>query len=496
MLNFKLFNPMHHHPSNILKAFYYSEKCFEKDKIKIDWYYGKYGKNGRYFSTGKGKVFDVTSSPLEITKHNTTHSSFVSNLLKSLADPNNVLINNEQSQRSIENIVFDDYEEAFSRNTTRFIAGGINTEVLGPLLSKFIFEKKDIVNTYIDNLSKAQDDILNNHNNTDKSELTLMAKIITSLSKDTIFSLCITHFILVYSYQETEEDKQFATLPTSIKIGKKMFSKYINNLKDEYLNNGNTYITYTNWLNNLKQNNKEIDYYYDNDTFYSKMGSKIIDILTHTDLLDQKLLTTRDINYRFNALYVKDKGLMSNKNRQSVINLPVKLPMICTSKPYSNNVLGGYLLNDDKFSEQLLVEKKAYATTSVLTGDKIYSMVNKISATPFKINESLLDYLINEGTKHNLLIDLEVKHKFEDLPKRTKYQRSVYASHKSKIILQQTILDLAEFFRKFSSIYFPLRLDQRGRLYCTPSYLNYQSNELSKALLLFSEPGIITKKDV
>ena len=42
---------------------------------------------------------------------------------------------------------------------------------------------------------------------------------------------------------------------------------------------------------------------------------------------------------------------MSIKTKQSVINLPVKLPMICPPKSYEHNKLGGYLLNDEKFSE-------------------------------------------------------------------------------------------------------------------------------------------------
>lgn len=227
------------------------------------------------------------------------------------------------------------------------------------------------------------------------------------------------------------------------------------------------------------------------------MGCRILDILIHSDILKLNLIKTSNKEYPYQALQIKDINLMSTKTRQSIVNLPLKLPMICIPKAYGPNNLGGYLLKDDKFSEELLIEKKAYAITSVLSdNNKIYSMVNKISSTPFKINQPLLDYINSEGAKHNLLIDPYIKHKFEDLEKRTKYQQSVFTSHNSKVVLQETILGIAEFYRRFSKIYFPLRLDQRGRLYCSPSYLNYQSNELSKALLLFAEPGIINKNNL
>jgi DNA-directed RNA polymerase len=123
-------------------------------------------------------------------------------------------------------------------------------------------------------------------------------------------------------------------------------------------------------------------------------------------------------------------------------------------------------------------------------------MINQINSTPFKINTVLLDYIMNNWERHNLLFDPKVKHKFEDIEKRTKYQNGVYNSHISKIILQETILGIAQFFSNFNEIYFPVRLDQRGRLYCSPNFMNYQANELSKALLIFSKPGIIKKDDM
>lgn len=60
--------------------------------------------------------------------------------------------------------------------------------------------------------------------------------------------------------------------------------------------------------------------------------------------------------------------------------------MIVKSKEYSSEQLGGYLLNYVVFKEDLIIEKKAYKMTSVVEKyNKIYNMVNYISATPFKI---------------------------------------------------------------------------------------------------------------
>ena len=63
---------------------------------------------------------------------------------------------------------------------------------------------------------------------------------------------------------------------------------------------------------------------------------------------------------------------------------------------------------------------------------------------------------------------------------------------KSKYVLQEHILQIGTLFSG-RPIYFPLRLDQRGRIYCLSSYLNYQANDLSKSLLLFYNPGYLYK---
>ena len=182
--------------------------------------------------------------------------------------------------------------------------------------------------------------------------------------------------------------------------------------------------------------------------------------------------------------------------KDNIISLPNKLPMLVKPKPFSKKEKGGYLLNDVKYNEDIIIDKNCYALNTLINKSSgVYNMINHISSVPFKINVELLDFILNNNINNRFLLDVNKPHKFDKI-KRSKYQESVYKAYNSKIILQETILAIVEYFKDFSSIYFPVRADQRGRLYCMPHYFNYQSNELSKALLLFVEPGIIKKSNI
>lgn len=200
-------------------------------------------KYDRDFSTGR-ELAD-TPQPLSVRNTSNSTSNPVSVILKSLNDPQNVFKNDENSQRSIENIVFEDYEFNYSANSTKYISGGINTQILSPMLNKMIYDKTDIIKVYINNLLKEQNEVLNNPNNVNKFNDIIKAKILTSFNVDSLFNICLTHFLLIYTYQDTEEDKFLASINVSINIGKKMFSKYLNNLKYQDFNRSGNYITFT-----------------------------------------------------------------------------------------------------------------------------------------------------------------------------------------------------------------------------------------------------------
>ncbi len=62
--------------------------------------------------------------------------------------------------------------------------------------------------------------------------------------------------------------------------------------------------------------------------------------------------------------------------------------------------------------------------------------------------------------------------------------------------MQTNVLNIAELYSLVDKIYFPVTLDERTRLYCSTEFLNYQSTDLAKGLLLFANPGVIYKDDI
>jgi DNA-directed RNA polymerase len=114
---------------------------------------------------------------------------------------------------------------------------------------------------------------------------------------------------------------------------------------------------------------------------------------------------------------------------------------------------------------------------------------------PYKINRELLEFIQDNNIKYDLLINKFKPHKYAHLDKRTTFRENELRSHNSAVIMQENILDIVGIYRNFSKIYFPVRLDSRGRLYPEPAFFHYQSNELPKALLLFAKPSVIHRSD-
>jgi len=107
-----------------------------------------------------------------------------------------------------------------------------------------------------------------------------------------------------------------------------------------------------------------------------------------------------------------------------------------------------------------------------------------------------LDFINKYGIDYDLVIYKD--HPLFNIPYKNlrKYQKIELESYLNKKELQDNILGLAKVFSQVHEFFIPVRIDFRGRMYCISEYLNYQSNELAKSLLLFSKGEKLKKTDI
>lgn len=350
-------------------------------------------------------------------------------------------------------------------------------------------------------IDKYVDALINSVKKGKTEENKLISLILTSIDKQVIIDVIKYEFLKNLTYRDTDYYKYINLLYVIISVGKKLISIYFRNLRINYNTDREIKLTQIEVLDKWNSENSNKSLLLKDDSFIAKLGSRIIDILDFSGML-KKVIITESKTEKHYILDVADDKLVNKLAHRKFFVIPNKLPMICKPKEYSETELGGYLLNKEEYSENLFIEKKAYGVVSeIAETNKVYSTINSISQTPFKINAELLNYITSE--KGSIFLeDPRRVHEFELVKTKSKRHLRTIKSYNSKLLLQEIVLDIADFYKNFSEIYFPVRLDQRGRLYCTPNYFHYQANELSKALILFSkalilfsEPGTIERYD-
>jgi DNA-directed RNA polymerase len=101
-------------------------------------------------------------------------------------------------------------------------------------------------------------------------------------------------------------------------------------------------------------------------------------------------------------------------------------------------------------------------------------MVNKINAVWFRINNDVLDFILNNNNRYNFFIDNNYNHPLAFKNKLNSSELKELEGFHSKKYLEQNILGLSVLFKDVPTFYMPVRLDYRVRLYCITEYLNYQ----------------------
>lgn len=234
----------------------------------------------------------------------------------------------------------------------------------------------------------------------------------------------------------------------------------------------------------------------DSTEFLVYVGSGLIQIMKEVGLIEDKIIklsSTKNLSLLKVSTEVLDLcgKILINK----AISVPLNLLMIVEPKEYSspyNLIDGGYLLNNEEIIHPLFTKNIHQSEqSSIIKNSVILKSINDIMKIPFKINNPLLEYILNNPG----FLSLDITSPFADVKKRSKSQEKKYQEWKSEKLLNDFILNIAETYRDVSELYFPLMLDFRGRLYPRVTYLNYQGSDLAKALLLFSRPGTIKRLD-
>jgi len=258
------------------------------------------------------------------------------------------------------------------------------------------------------------------HNRTKSA---LLVKIITTLGVGEvagagifIFYTCLTHWDFDRNSEEsTKENIRLVAIAS--KVGRTLIHKYL--FKTFQLecgdNNLEKKVSYGNWKKGYLStgNNSFIN----TPTVAAELGCVIIDILEASELI-KKEVHRRNYNEQEYIITVAYPTLIEKYGYRNVHVLPFKLPMVVPPKEYSRDNLGGFLLNDVKFTYSLIIPKNAYKHDSTLSDDKlVYKLVNGIAGTAYKVNTELLEFISNN--KHlGLLLDKNVPHKFEDIEKK------------------------------------------------------------------------------
>lgn len=279
---------------------------------------------------------------------------------------------------------------------------------------------------------------------------------------------------------------------------------------------------YGRWIRELylseKQINKDLDFnkFKENYTFkeedYHDVGDLLRQILLEDDDLFYRRIDKTDAKDTKAFITASCKVQEIFQHHHDVIGL--QLAMICPPVKWSDGNYGGFLRNKEKLFMDLITPSSKSKMKSVIENELIYDSVNYLSSTPYKINTQVLDFINLNANEIGLLQNLHPEtNKLEEYygiinNKSTPGSDKTISrflikkiikdvlSFNSNYYLEKNILGLANLYRLVDQFFFTISLDWRGRLYSESTYLNFQGNDLSKALILFKNGKIINTEGV
>lgn len=518
------FGDKHASPGNMFKNDFPSQ-ALHGVKSNTSW------RRKRYYSTFSAKAAQAPDVSLDQPK-SLPHNNLIENKsslgaefiqdqkyfnfyseLKYFIDNNPI---SNESQIKIENFLLDNGIQDSSKNDIGGLFNGMYSKKTSDFLLKF---KPDILKK-INNFMKFKSEYEANKSNKGNYKL-ILVDIIETVGKSYILTALFGRFIKILSNSRSNYSyEKNLVLDTALDLGKDLIRKYLSVKYKKYLTEfveGDTLtikiskVSFSDW----KNKNLNINNYLDDSELKVSIGVILIEWLEDCNLLTKKLVKLQSSQHNiyessealieewenklYNEIWSSTQSSEILLQKKNILLSPViRLPSIVKPKLYIYSKdkvdLGGYLLNEVEYSDPLILKNPTQEKQSIISEDLIYEMVNKINSIGYKINSDLLNFInINFNLYNNeLLMD---DHPLEEKKQLTKKEKTELQKYTSKKLQQNHILNIAYLFLNIPEFYFINKIDNRGRLYCVCEYLNYQSTDLAKALLLFSKPNQISRFD-
>lgn len=245
------------------------------------------------------------------------------------------------------------------------------------------------------------------------------------------------------------------------------------------------------------------------------VGSKLLELAEeHTGLVEIIRMERRNGRDTTLAVTLRDDAVdwIVEAERECSMLRPAYMPMVVAPRPWTDMNSGGYLLS--RLRARLMIGGNA-KRTEVLRADlsTVIDAVNTVQATAWQINGAVLDVLdalVHSGggtaglpatgdlpippRPLNIPSDVPVSALPDDLRETLNtWRRAASQAHTENGLLKAKRIELgrlrylARRFRDEPAIYFPHRIDFRGRVYPMPEGLHPQGGDMVKGLLRFAE---------
>ena len=254
------------------------------------------------------------------------------------------------------------------------------------------------------------------------------------------------------------------------------------------------------------------------------VGSKLIEIMTETTGLIQKVTRTVDVKRQEVAIEATPETIawINEENNRCEALSPVYLPTIIPPRPWTSPFEGGYWTPRVRRLALVKTHSKGYLE-ELAEHDmpEVYDAINAMQHTAWTINGRVLEVVRNLWNNGATLggipaaddLPLPPKPLFleQELPREEWSEDQVrqfkewkreatdtYASNaklKSLRLQFAKVLMIAEMFEHEDELYFPHQFDFRGRAYAVPMFLNPQGSDIAKGLLEFANAVAINDEE-